>query len=100
MINRIRPMAIEVTVNEDSFIVRLKGGSYLRVPLRWFPKLRATTPEQRTAVRISASGTGLHWDQLGEEISVSGLMRDAECHHIEKRLKSVEIAVKIDIDDL
>ncbi|MFL9959074.1 DUF2442 domain-containing protein [Paraburkholderia nemoris] len=60
----------------------------------------AATPEQRRAGRISASGAGLHWDQLDENISVSGLMREAECHHIEERLKSVGIAVKVNIDDL
>jgi hypothetical protein len=82
MINRIRPLAIEVIVNEDRFIVRLKDGGNLRVPFQWFSKLLAATPEQRRAVRISASGEGLHWDQLDEDISVSGLMRDADCHHI------------------
>ncbi|MFM0653458.1 DUF2442 domain-containing protein [Paraburkholderia sediminicola] len=63
MINRIRPIAIEVTRNEDSFIVRLQDGGRLHVPLHRFPNLLAATPEQRKAVRISASGAGLHWDQ-------------------------------------
>jgi hypothetical protein len=88
MINRIRPVAIEVTVNEDSFTVLLKDGGNLRVPLRWFPKLLAATPEQRKAVRISASGADLHWDHLDEDISVSELMRDAERRHRDERLNS------------
>jgi hypothetical protein len=88
MINRMRPIAIEVTVNEDSFIVRLKDGGNLRIPLQWFPKLLAATPEQRRAVRISASGEGLRWDQLDEDISVSGLARDAERRHREETLTS------------
>jgi hypothetical protein len=92
--------AMSVSFDEISFTVHLDNGSALRVPLDWFPKLRAATPEQRRDVRIAASGAGLHWDQIDEDISVSGLMRDAECHHIEERLKSVEVAVKVDIDDL
>jgi hypothetical protein len=87
-------------VTEDSFIVRLKDGGNLRVPFQWFPKLLAATFEQRRAVRISASGAGLHWDQLDEDISVSRLMRDAERRYLEERLKSVGIAVKVDINDL
>jgi hypothetical protein len=100
MINRIRPIAIEVTVNEDSFIVRLQDGGKLHVPLHRFPNLLAATPEQRKAVRISASGAGLHWDQLNEVISINKLMRDAERRHLQKRLKSVRVAVKVDIDKL
>jgi hypothetical protein len=92
--------ATGVSFDETSFTVHLDNGSALRVPLDWFPKLRAATPEQRRDVRIAASGAGLHWDQIDEDISVSGLMRDAECHHIEERLKSVEVAVKVDIDEL
>ncbi|WP_408303307.1 DUF2442 domain-containing protein [Paraburkholderia dipogonis] len=55
---------------------------------------------KKKAVRISAPGGGLHWDLLDENISVSGLLRNAECHHIEERLKSVGLAVKVDIDKL
>ena len=89
-----------MTVNDDSFTVNLQDGGNLRLPLRRFPKLLAASPEQRRDVRISTSGERLRWDQLDEDISVSGLMRDAECHHIEERLKSVEVAVKVDINDL
>jgi hypothetical protein len=53
-----------------------------------------------TGTTVSASGAGLHWDQIDEGISVRGLLRDAERRHLQKRLKSVGIAVKVDIDDL
>lgn len=92
--------ATDVSFDETSFTVHLDNGSALRVPLDWFPTPRAATPGQRRDVRISASGAGLHWDQLNEDISVSGLMHDAERWHLEERLKSVDRAVKIDPDDL
>jgi hypothetical protein len=80
--------ATGVSFDETSFTVHLDNGSALRVPLDWSPRLRAATPGQRRDVRISASGTGLHWDQLDEDISVSGLMRDAERRHRDERLTS------------
>ncbi|MFM0653457.1 DUF2442 domain-containing protein [Paraburkholderia sediminicola] len=88
MISRIRPVAIAVTVTEDSLNVVLKDGGTLRLPLRLFPKLWVGTPEQRCNFRISASGTALRWDQLAEVISVSELMRDAERRHRDERLSS------------
>ncbi|MFL9914709.1 DUF2442 domain-containing protein [Paraburkholderia fungorum] len=100
MINRVRPIAIAVTVEENSFTVHLKDGRTLRVPWRPYPNLLAATPQQKKAVRISAPGGGLHWDQLDEDISVRGLMRDAERRYLEERPKSVAVAVKVDINDL
>ena len=88
MINRIRPVAREVNVDEDSFTVLLMDGGELKIPFRRFPRLLAASREQRQAVRISASGAGLRWVHLDEDISVSELMRDAERRHRDERLNS------------
>src|SRR5260370_16031442 len=88
MINRIRPVAREVNVDEDSFTVVLTDGGELKIPFRRFPRLLAASREQRLAVRISASGEGLRWDQLDEDISVIELMREAERRHRDERLSS------------
>jgi Protein of unknown function (DUF2442) len=42
------------------------------VPLAWFPRLLAATHDEREAVEISA--TGLHWDELNEDVSIAGLI--------------------------
>jgi hypothetical protein len=60
----------------------------LKIPFRRFPRLLAASREQRLAVRISASGEGLRWDQLDEDISVIELMREAERRHRDERLTS------------
>ncbi|MGF6859138.1 hypothetical protein OKW29_008049 [Paraburkholderia sp. CI3] len=88
MIERIRPIAIKVTVSENAFCISLKDGRVFRVPMRWFPRLLAATPEQRSQVRISAFGAVLRWDQLDEDISVGGLMRDYEHLLLEETLSS------------
>ena len=88
MINRIRAMASDVNVDEDSFTVFLTDGGKLKVPFQRFPRLLTASREQRQAVRISASGAGLRWDQLDEDISVSELMRDAARRHRDERLNS------------
>lgn len=88
MISRIRPIAIKVAVQEDSLAVTLRDGGKLQLPLRRFPKLLAASPAQRCDVRISASGDGLHWDQLDEDLSVTELMQEAERRHRDERLSS------------
>jgi hypothetical protein len=52
--------------------VDLDDGRTLGVPLAWFPRLLHGTPRQRMAVEISPSG--LHWDELDEDISIAGLL--------------------------
>lgn len=52
--------------------VRLTDGRTVSVPLLWFPRLHAATPEQRLRVEIGGGGRGLHWDELDEDLSVAG----------------------------
>jgi hypothetical protein len=54
--------------------VDLTDGRTLGIPLAWFPILLEATPEQRRQYRIGASGNGLHWEELDEDISVEGLL--------------------------
>ncbi len=54
--------------------VTLADGRKLGVPLAYFPRLLAATPEQRLHFELSGGGTGMHWDELDEDISVQGLL--------------------------
>ena len=64
------------TVNFDlEFMwVDLSDGRRLGVPLAYFPRLLHATPEQRGRYEISGGGSGLHWDEIDEDISVEGLL--------------------------
>src|ERR1700732_67641 len=63
---------LRVRFDEDSFWVDLSDGRVLGVLLAWFPRLLNAAPEQREQVRVSSSG--LHWEALDEDISISGLL--------------------------
>jgi hypothetical protein len=56
----------------DAMWVELDDGRTLGVPLAWFPRLLHATSAQRAGVRISPSG--LHWEELDEDISIAGLL--------------------------
>lgn len=60
--------------DESTLWVDLQDGRTVGVPLAWFPRLLNASPLQRAAGRISASGLGLHWEDLDEDISVTGLL--------------------------
>lgn len=64
--------ANKVRFDDDQMWVELDDARTLGVPLAWFPRLFHATPEQRDAVTISA--TGLHWEEIDEDISIAGLL--------------------------
>ena len=61
--------------DDDNMWVDLSDGRQLGVPLAYFPQLLNATPAQREHYVISGGGTGLHWDDLDEDISVEGLLQ-------------------------
>ncbi|MEQ8368174.1 MAG: DUF2442 domain-containing protein [Roseicyclus sp.] len=66
--------ATDVRFDEDTMWVSLADGRTLGVPLAWFPRLLAATPEARAEVTLSPYG--LHWEALDEDISVPALMAE------------------------
>lgn len=64
--------ATAVRFDDDAMWVDLDDGRVLGVPLAWFPRLVDGRPEDRAKVRISPSG--LHWEELDEDISIAGLL--------------------------
>lgn len=68
------PVAQSVRFDMDIMWVDLADGRKLGVPLAYFPRLLNATPPQREKYTISGGGTGLHWDELDEDISVPALL--------------------------
>ena len=66
--------ALELDFDATMMWVSLVDGRKLGVPLAYFPRLLQATPEQRKLYELSGGGTGIHWDELDEDISVQGLL--------------------------
>jgi hypothetical protein len=64
--------ATAVRFDEHTMWVDLTDGRTLGVPLAWFPRLLHAKPAERE--RVELSRTGLHWEELDEDISVAGLL--------------------------
>jgi hypothetical protein len=68
------PLTLRVEFDADTMWLELADGRRLGIPLAYFPRLLRATPEQRAKYIISGGGTGLHWDDLDEDISVAALL--------------------------
>jgi hypothetical protein len=69
-----KPLAKTLSFDEDTMWVHLVDGRTIGIPLAWFPRLLDAGPEQLSRYIISGAGSGLHWDELGEDISVEHLL--------------------------
>jgi hypothetical protein len=69
-----KALAGRVRFDSDNMWVEFVDGRQLAVPLAYFPRLANATPEQRDAYTLSGGGSGIHWDDLDEDISVEGLL--------------------------
>ena len=68
------PVAKQIRFDADAMWIELADGRQLGIPLAYFPRLLNAGPEQRSKYTISGGGTGLHWDDLNEDISVPALL--------------------------
>jgi hypothetical protein len=68
----ISARALSVRFDDAQMWVDLEDGRTLGIPLAWYPRLLHGSMAARNQVSISPSG--LHWEELDEDISVAGLL--------------------------
>lgn len=68
------PKAVSVSFDESSLIVELIDGRTISVPLSWFPSLSQASSYQLQDWELLGDGEGIHWPQLDEDLSVTGLL--------------------------
>ena len=68
------PLAETLEVTDDELVVFLADGRKLSVPIAWYPRLADAAPAQRENWRLIGPGTGFHWPDLDEDLSVEGML--------------------------
>ena len=70
----IPAVARSVSFDSENLWLPLADGRQLAVPLAYFPRLLHASAEARLRFELSGGGTGIHWDDFDEDISVPGLL--------------------------
>lgn len=68
------PTVSGVVVSADTLSVELTDGRSLSVPLGWYPRLLHGRPGERARWELIGRGSGIHWPDLDEDISLEGLL--------------------------
>jgi hypothetical protein len=70
----LQSRAIEAFAESGMVCVRLEDGREIRFPAAKNRRLRDATPTQLNRIEIICNGTGLHWPDLDEDLSVLGII--------------------------
>lgn len=68
------PRIVTIQVTDDAITAELADGRTISVPLAWSWRLSEATPEQRGKFEIIGSGQGVHWPDIDEDISATGML--------------------------
>ncbi len=74
------PRARAVEISNDLITAHLTDGRTISVPLAWSYRLADATAEQRAHYEIIGDGTGIHWPDVDEDISVRGMLEGIPAH--------------------
>jgi hypothetical protein len=72
-------------VSNDVITAHLTDGRTISVPLAWSYRLADATAEQRAHYEIIGDGTGIHWPEVDEDISVRGMLDGIPAHRPKAR---------------
>jgi hypothetical protein len=70
-----RPRSARPGAGEVQLRLVLADGGRVSVPLAWFPRLLHASAAQLENYELLGEGVGIHWPDLDEDLSVSGLLR-------------------------
>ena len=68
------PRIMDMQVTDEVITARLADGRTISVPLAWSWRLSEATPAQRGNFEIIGSGLGVHWPDIDEDISATGML--------------------------
>lgn len=90
-LNDIRIMRISST--DDTLRADFDDGRSVDLPLQWFPRLFRATQAQRDHYELLGRGFGVHWPDVDEDLSASGLALGKPSIEFLKQQRKPEAAI-------
>jgi hypothetical protein len=61
-------------MTDEAVVVDLSDGRTISAPIDWYPRLAHATAAERGNLRIIGRGSGIHWPDIEEDISVASIV--------------------------
>jgi hypothetical protein len=67
---------ISLDLDSQQMHIHLSDGRSIVVPYDVTPRLQHATPQQRRNWRFIGRGLGIHWEDIDEDLSIAGLVKN------------------------
>ena len=74
MVSELQFEATKAWYENDRICILLSDQREIRFPINVNKKLREASPDQLKNIEIICNGTGLHWPDIDEDLSLTGIM--------------------------
>jgi hypothetical protein len=74
MVTELMYKATKAWFEDGMICITMSDGKEIRFPIEKNTKLCSATNQQRNNIEIICTGTGLHWPDLDEDLSVLGII--------------------------
>ena len=81
-----------ISSTSDTLQADFDDGRSVSLPLLWFPRLHRATQAQRDHYELTGRGYGVHWPDVDEDLSASGLALGKPASEFVKQQRKHEIA--------
>ena len=65
---------MSVQMSDQLITAHLDDGRIISIPLAWSRRLSDATPEQRSQYEIIGQGSGIHWPDVDEDLSLRSML--------------------------
>lgn len=72
----LRIESIDIDINREAMSIHLNNGSAFIAPLELYKRFANATFKALNNFRLISNGTGVHWPELDEDLSLKGFIED------------------------
>lgn len=80
----MKQSAIEAQFTKDIICLILSDGREVKTPLEFYPILAKATEAQLKNYRLIGDGSGIHWNDLDEDLSVESIVLGRKAYNYSK----------------
>ncbi|HEY0432779.1 MAG TPA: DUF2442 domain-containing protein [Chitinophagaceae bacterium] len=73
---RLRMESLAIETEKDLLVIHLNNQLTVTAPISFFKRLKGASPTALRHFKFVANGTGIHWPELDEDLSLKGLLEE------------------------
>lgn len=87
----LRIKTVLVDKELDLMVIILNNGHLVKTAISLYKRLQPASQQELEQWQLISGGTGLHWEQFDEDLSLKGFIKDSAISNVIKQLETKEM---------